>query len=235
MLAAIAAAYAAIPAKAAASVAGHAVGAASWWGAALVGAVLGLAVVGAGTAYEVATRHERARQTEAGGATPHGNPSSSIVVAEQDPLLPLPVGALAPPGSREERQPVRSPLLASPAPTAQAVDAPKANPLPDGSITPGVVVLPRVPTREQELEVLREAQRALHAGRPDEAAQVLDRFDAIHRGGAFEEERRAARILAACAARDPSAHAEAERFLRERPASPLRGSLATACSPKATP
>jgi outer membrane protein assembly factor BamD (BamD/ComL family) len=89
---------------------------------------------------------------------------------------------------------------------------------------------------DEEIAALREAQESLRAGKPDEAVRVLDRYEATHTGVALEEERRAARIVAACKAGGASrSSADAERFLRERPDSPLAERVRAACSEKATP
>jgi hypothetical protein len=66
--------------------------------------------------------------------------------------------------------------------------------------------------------------------------RVLDRYEATHASVALEEERRAARLIAACKAGGASrASADAERFLRERPDSPLGERVRAACFDKATP
>jgi outer membrane protein assembly factor BamD (BamD/ComL family) len=89
---------------------------------------------------------------------------------------------------------------------------------------------------DEELAALRDAQESLRAGRPDEAVRVLDRFTATHAGGALEEERRAARIVAACKADGGDrARADAERFLHERPDAVLGERVRAACRQKAPP
>jgi hypothetical protein len=89
---------------------------------------------------------------------------------------------------------------------------------------------------DEELAALREAHEALRAGRPDEALRVLDRFAATHARGALEEERRAARIVAACKAGAGSqSRADAERFLQQRPDAPLGERVRGACLQKASP
>jgi outer membrane protein assembly factor BamD (BamD/ComL family) len=88
----------------------------------------------------------------------------------------------------------------------------------------------------EELAALREAQEALRAGKPEEAIRVLDGYAATHAGVALEEERHAARIVAACKTASASqARADAERFLRERPDSPLGERVRAACLDRRTP
>jgi hypothetical protein len=87
-----------------------------------------------------------------------------------------------------------------------------------------------------EIAALREAEEALRAGQPDRALRALDRYETAGTpSGALEEERRAARIIAACASNpNDRARAEQERFLRERPTSPLAARVREACSKKST-
>ncbi len=106
------------------------------------------------------------------------------------------------------------------------------------AITTGEAPAARPPPQaiDEELAALHEAQEALRAGQPDEAVRVLDRFAETHASVALEEERRAARIVAACQAGGGSqARADAERFLHERPDSPLGERIRATCLREASP
>lgn len=81
--------------------------------------------------------------------------------------------------------------------------------------------------------MLRQAQEALRDGKPDEAAALLDRFGAARPGGALVEERRAARLVAACkAGRGHELRGDVEAFLHDHPESPLAVSVGRACAEK---
>jgi hypothetical protein len=77
---------------------------------------------------------------------------------------------------------------------------------------------------------LREAQAFMRAGDAAGALRTLDEFAASHPDGVLQEERRAARVLALSAAgRVDEACAEAWRFLRETPRSPLAERVRASC------
>jgi hypothetical protein len=87
-----------------------------------------------------------------------------------------------------------------------------------------------------ELGVIREAQGALQAGDANRALSLLDEHSAANRQGILREERMAARVLALCElGRTDEARAEAARFLRESPASPLASRVRSACPAPAAP
>jgi hypothetical protein len=233
MLAAIAAAGAsALPAKAAAAAAasvGQGLAPPSVWGGVIVGALLGVAAVGVEASWELVKARAGGARTAASAAAYPGHPGASA--GRPEPL--------------SFEAPHREPPFVQTASSAPAIAGhPAAAPKPAASAPsvpapePSVAAeAPAASSRalDDELAALRAAQEAIHAGKPDEAMRVLDRFGASHAGGALEEERRAARIIAACARGGPEAHADAERFLRERPASPLCERVRAACSEKATP
>lgn len=81
--------------------------------------------------------------------------------------------------------------------------------------------------------MLRRAQEALRDGKADEAAALLDHFEAQRPGGALSEERHAARLVAACkSGRGAEVRAGVEAFLRDHPESPLAASVSRACTEK---
>ncbi|WP_437730555.1 hypothetical protein [Sorangium sp. So ce1335] len=105
------------------------------------------------------------------------------------------------------------------APSGGSASAPAA-----GSTLPG------------ELALLRGAQGALRAGDAGRALALLEEHAAEFREGALRDERRAARVFALCAlGRIDASRAEAARFLRDAPRSPLAERVRAACSRAAAP
>jgi hypothetical protein len=214
-----------------------------WLGGAITGALLGLAVVGAGAAIERATRPDVPAEpaATAGSAAdrPAAGAGSTVAPAARAAPASRPSPAAgrgasdAPGGSAAARDgdpPLRTAPAPRPAPSEPSSGAPEASAAPEAPPAPPANAM------DEELAVLHRAQEALRAGNPDEAVRVLDRYDATHAGAALQEERRAARILAACKAGHSSqARADAERFLRERPDSPLGGRVRAACLDKQKP
>ena len=85
-------------------------------------------------------------------------------------------------------------------------------------------------TLTEEIVMIRRAQRALQAGDAEAALRYLDDHASRFSGGVLAEEREAARVLALCRAGQPErSRALAQRFLRDRPASPLRARVLGAC------
>lgn len=122
-------------------------------------------------------------------------------------------------------------------PTAPVPPAPAPGPLPapgDGvRTTDGVVAAPRASTSrglKEELDLLREAQEDLHAGRPSQALERLAEHARKFPRGALWEEREASRVLALCQLGNvAAAHAQAERFIRRAPDSPFVERVRDAC------
>ncbi|XXX72570.1 hypothetical protein WMF30_33465 [Sorangium sp. So ce134] len=107
---------------------------------------------------------------------------------------------------------------------ARAPSAGSASASPAGSTLPG------------ELALLRSAQGALRAGDAGRALALLEEHTAEYREGALREERRAARVFALCAlGRIDESRAEAVRFLRDAPRSPLAERVRAACTRTAAP
>jgi hypothetical protein len=89
---------------------------------------------------------------------------------------------------------------------------------------------PGLDSLDQELAVLRQAQEDLRAGLPAQALRRLAEYDRHFGKGALEEERRAVAAIALCQANPgPAAQAQAERFLRTAPESPLAERVRSAC------
>ncbi len=84
-----------------------------------------------------------------------------------------------------------------------------------------------------EVQLLRDVDAALQAGQPERALQLLDSHRGGQRSGAMGEERAAARVVTLCRlGRVNEARAEAARFVRERPRSPLIERVRSSCGAK---
>jgi hypothetical protein len=83
---------------------------------------------------------------------------------------------------------------------------------------------------DPELAMLRLAQDDLRAGLPAQALRRLAEYDRRFPKGTLDQERRAIQAIAMCQAQPgPSAQAQAERFLRHAPESPLAERVRAAC------
>jgi hypothetical protein len=82
---------------------------------------------------------------------------------------------------------------------------------------------------ERELALLQRAERALRSEDPALALSLLSELERDHPRAALAEERRAARVMANCQAREPTAPLAAERFLREAPDSVYTDRVRTLC------
>jgi hypothetical protein len=100
--------------------------------------------------------------------------------------------------------------------------------VPVTKITPAPV--PALNSLDPELTVLRQAQEDLRAGLPAQALRRLAEYDRRFGKGALDQERRAIEAIALCQAHPgPAAQAQAERFLRAAPESPLAERVRSAC------
>lgn len=80
----------------------------------------------------------------------------------------------------------------------------------------------------EELAALREARRAMAAGEPERALEILDTYARAHHGGVMAVEREGARLIASCAAgRD--VRAEAEAFVTRHGDAPLASRVRAEC------
>lgn len=82
---------------------------------------------------------------------------------------------------------------------------------------------------DREIQLLRSAQQALHAGAPAQAIVALDALDRAVPAGALLEERAATRAVASCLSRGADAASERE-FAERFPSSVHLARVARACS-----
>jgi hypothetical protein len=152
-----------------------------------------------------ASEHERAEPT-------------APVVAETPPtpaaIAPAPVTDTSPPRA----------VVDGPRPTSNARHEPvgtRSAPAPHAIAS----------TLEAETRLLRAADVALRSGDAQRALALLDEHAARFPAGVLEEERAAERVLALCSlGRTHEAQADVERFLRERPRSPLADRVRSSCA-----
>jgi len=247
-LAAIAAAGAssAVATRAAATIAGQASAptglSAGWLGGAIKGALLAVAVLAGEGAIEIATGRGGPGRAGAGVEAVAGSTPGTAAATTAPALHERPDGgsALSPPpaagGTAAEATVPREgdPFAHARSGARAASSAPP--PPPEVSGAAEAARAPAASGIDEEIAALREAQEALRAGKPADAVRVLDHYQASHAGTALEEERSAARIVAACQASVASrSTADAERFLRERPDSPLGERVRAACFEKRGP
>jgi hypothetical protein len=84
---------------------------------------------------------------------------------------------------------------------------------------------------KDEVELLKDAQRAIAAGETDRALSLLDAHASRFQTGTFKGERLAARAIALCGSgRDAEARQAAAAFFAAEPGSPLSGRVRAACS-----
>ena len=81
----------------------------------------------------------------------------------------------------------------------------------------------------EELEVVREADAALRAGRPGRTLELLQRAERRFAGGELAEEREALAIVAQCEINRGSGAAHARRFMRAKPRSVHVETIVDAC------
>ena len=156
-------------------------------------------------------------------AMPASSAGATVVAkAEPPPAPPVLATALA---------------SASPAPASPAsAEAGKPLTLAPSAARPRAVAPPSASSLEAETAVLEKAQAELREGHPDRALAALDEQDAELKHGVLGEERRAARILALCAAgRTAEAKTEAQRFLAEWPRSPMAARVRSSCGGDGAP
>ena len=237
-LAAIAAAGAssAVATRAAATIAGQAsapTGLSAGW--------LGVAVLAGEGAIEIATGRGGPGRAGAGVEAVAGSTPGTAAATTAPALHERPDGgsALSPPpaagGAAEATAPREGDPFAHARFSARAAPGAPSS-APDASGAAEAARAPAASGIDEEIAALREAQEALRAGKPADAVRVLDHYQASHAGTALEEERSAARIVAACQASVASrSTADAERFLRERPDSPLGERVRAACFEKKAP
>lgn len=178
----------------------------------LAGAVGGTTLLVANPSDEPATR--AATHVAAARATPTGSTGAMVVEVAPEPE----------PRRESEPAPVVAPQVETAATTSRRPRAAPREP------TPSVEPTAPPSSLAEELALLRRAQRAIAAGDPSMAVRHLDELAERFPDGVMVEEREAARVVALCeSGRREDARATAQRFLRERPASPLRARVSGAC------
>ena len=135
--------------------------------------------------------------------------------------------------------------VVDPAPVASAppnVPVPLLAPVPDPIVGQAPVATPRARATaprsdafERELALLQRAERAIRNQDPALALSLLGELDREHPRAALAEERKAARVMANCQAKEPTASLAAERFLREAPASVYTDRVRALCGLAAEP
>jgi hypothetical protein len=87
-----------------------------------------------------------------------------------------------------------------------------------------------------DVQLMHDVESALAAGQPERALSLLDARRASHVSGPLDEERAAARIVTLCKlGRGDEARAEASRFLRDWPRSPLVERVRSTCPKTSDP
>lgn len=133
--------------------------------------------------------------------------------------------------------------VVDPAPVASAapnVPVPVVVPVPDAIVAPAPSPRAR-PTAarsdafERELALLQRAERAIRNQDPALALSLLGELEREHPRAALAEERKAARVMANCQAKEPTASLAAERFLRDAPASVYSDRVRALCRLAAEP
>lgn len=89
---------------------------------------------------------------------------------------------------------------------------------------------------EEELRLMRDANNALRANKPQTALVLLAEHESRFPRGTLADSRRVARIMALCqAGKVAAARTEAERFLRRAPNSPYAARVRSLCTEPGTP
>jgi hypothetical protein len=163
-----------------------------------------------------------------------GGGGLAIHRASSNAKVPAAVVASAPPPI-EIRPQVDPPHVDPPIQATAAAQVPTATPrskpnvaAPSAQRADG----PPVHDFDGELAIIGEAQSALSAGDPARALRLADEHAARFPNGQFSAERAGIRALASCALHAPDAQAQATRFLRTQPGSPLAGRVRKACGIK---
>jgi hypothetical protein len=119
-----------------------------------------------------------------------------------------------------------------PAPRADTVGASPTDPAEVASVRANLPASAPAESRlEQEVHLLRDADRAVKAGDPERALVLLDRHATAFPHSTLEPERMAERVFALCrAGRIAQARAEAATFLTAHPEGPLALRVRSSCS-----
>jgi hypothetical protein len=187
-------------------------------------AALAVAVVGGGSVSLWAWKEHtappaassRAAQSQAARRTPPALAARPVVVSEAPAAVEQPRPKPLPPEVRR-REVVRNEVRLAEAASAPVIER---------TVAPS----PALDSLDPELTVLRQAQEDLRVGLPAQALRRLAEYDRRFGKGTLNEERRAIGAIALCQAHPgPAAQAQAERFLRAAPQSPLAERVRSAC------
>jgi TolA-binding protein len=179
--------------------------------ASVAGVIIKLSLVAAvvGGAIAIVASSAGEHETAAVDATPPPAPAALPLAVEPEPAQAREVAAA--PAPEQEPPPEEAAKIAKKPPAAPAAAT--------GS------------SLEREKTLLRAAQRALKDGDPKGAFRRLREHERRFPAGDLAELRMALRVTVLCdLGRTDEARAEAERFLRTRPGSPLAARVRTMCS-----
>jgi hypothetical protein len=147
-------------------------------------------------------------------AAPSGSFAAREDTDDEDVAGPTPLTAAAVPVSQ-----ARNTASQRPATSAPSLDPTATTP---SRMQLGAAQPQAAAALSSELELLAQAQRALHDGKLSLALSLLDRHSTRHAQGALQEERLAARAVVLCRMHQVGAgNAEAERLRARTPRSPL--------------
>lgn len=193
------------------------------WASLTASSKLGTALVGAGllglgllSGYQIRdAQQERApaplvTPSTSSAAVPAPPASPDVIVAPSVTAPPIeapptPVLRAARPGQQRPRAPV--------------LEAPSSAP-----------AAPATTTANEELALLRRAERAVRSDNSALALALIAELEARHPRSSLLEERRAVELLAYCSAGATDAVTRAQRFLREHPQSVHAGRIAEQCA-----
>lgn len=198
---------------------------------------LGVAALGAGTVAGSAT-HAAAATAASSWASGKvialgttlllglGGAAVGAYTLQSEPAAPV-LSAVSQPQVRPA-VPSADPVTPAPAPVPEAIAPAQPEP-PARAVSPAPSVAAH--SIQNELELIRTAQKHLHRGDARAALSVLAEHARRYPAGALSEEREASRVFALCGLGDVAgARKQAERFLRRAPNSPFAERVRASCS-----
>jgi hypothetical protein len=205
-------------------------GVTKWVGAALVIGAIG---VGGVSVYRAETRAPESTKVSAPLSAQVTVPNSRVAPSAVRAPIEIPQGApVAPsePTSSPASTPVPLPRAALPSTVVQREAPPTRQPAQPVAPSP-VSVSPASVALAEETRLVRGADEALRADDATRALVLLDEHARTFPTGVFSEERSAERVSALCKlGRVEEARADAQRFLRTAPDSPLAASVRASCA-----
>lgn len=190
------------------------------------GVIAGLLLVGAGFVGGYWAGLREGTQAAAAPTAMTGIATATPVVVTPAPVVAVEVSPAAPPSSAPP-EPVAVPG-SSPAPSTPAPHFEKAA-RPGGGARIAPRQAPSADAFDQEMALLQRVERALRNEDPALVSVLLNELDANHPRGVLNEERRAARVMARCQAKDLDARLVAQRFLRAIPNSVYTDRVRSLC------